>query len=168
VDAGNKLVDQIKPIVKATRRLGSDSVIGGFGAVFDLKCINYKDPLLVSGTDGVGTKLRVAIESGIHDTVGESRALLYVRQIPAHVRNIGIDLVAMSVNDLLVQGAEPLFFLDYYACSRLHVDVAVNVVKGIAEGCKQAGCALVGGETAEMPGMYNGGTHITQAFAPKY
>ncbi|KAI9060547.1 aminoimidazole ribonucleotide synthetase [Trametes sanguinea] len=138
VDAGNALVEAIKPYVRATRRPGADAEIGGFGGVFDLKATGYKDPVLVSGTDGVGTKLRVAMDVGIHDFVG-------------------IDLVAMSVNDLLVQGAEPLYFLDYFACSKLDVDTAARVVKGIAEGCVQAGCALIGGETAEMPSMYHGG-----------
>lgn len=138
IDAGNELVEQIKTVVKSTARVGSDSVIGGFGGLFDLKAAGFKDPILVSGTDGVGTKLKIAQSTGIHDT-------------------IGIDLVAMSVNDLVVQGAEPLFFLDYYACSTLDVKTAVDVVKGIAEGCRQSNCALVGGETAEMPGMYNGG-----------
>ncbi|CDO73468.1 hypothetical protein BN946_scf185013.g103 [Trametes cinnabarina] len=136
VDAGNALVEAIKPYVRATRRPGADAEIGGFGGVFDLKATGYKDPVLVSGTDGVGTKLRVAMDVGIHDFVG-------------------IDLVAMSVNDLLVQGAEPLYFLDYFACSKLDVDTAARVVKGIADGCVQAGCALIGGETAEMPNGFS-------------
>ncbi|KZT75087.1 phosphoribosylamine--glycine ligase [Daedalea quercina L-15889] len=147
VDAGNSLVDAIKPFVRATRRTGADAEIGGFGGVFDLKATGYTDPVLVSGTDGVGTKLRVAMDAGIHDTVA------------------GIDLVAMSVNDLLVQGAEPLYFLDYYACSKLDVPIATEVIKGIAEGCRQAACALIGGETAEMPGMYHDGDYDLAGFA---
>ncbi|KAI0332028.1 aminoimidazole ribonucleotide synthetase [Cubamyces sp. BRFM 1775] len=146
VDAGNALVEAIKPFVRATRRPGADAEIGGFGGVFDLKATGYKDPVLVSGTDGVGTKLRVAMDVGLHDFVG-------------------IDLVAMSVNDLLVQGAEPLYFLDYFACSKLDVATAARVVKGIADGCVQAGCALIGGETAEMPSMYHGDDYDLAGFA---
>ncbi|NOT40865.1 MAG: phosphoribosylformylglycinamidine cyclo-ligase, partial [Alphaproteobacteria bacterium] len=135
IDAGDALVEAIKPLAKSTARPGADAALGGFGGLFDLKAAGFKDPLLVAGTDGVGTKLKVAIESGIHDTVG-------------------IDLVAMSVNDIVVQGAEPLLFLDYFSTGKLDVPVGTAVVKGVAEGCRQAGCALVGGETAEMPGMY--------------
>ncbi len=135
IAAGNRLVELIKPMVEATKRAGADGTIGGFGGVFDLKATGYKDPLLVAATDGVGTKLKVAIETGIYDT-------------------IGIDLVAMCVNDLVVQGAEPLFFLDYFATARLKPSHAATVVGGIAEGCRIAGAALIGGETAEMPGLY--------------
>ncbi|THH33489.1 hypothetical protein EUX98_g684 [Antrodiella citrinella] len=146
VDAGNSLVERIKPFVRATRRTGTDAEIGGFGGAFDLKATGFTDPVLVSGTDGVGTKLKVALDCGIHDYVG-------------------IDLVAMSVNDLIVQGAEPLFFLDYFACSKLDVDTAASVVQGIAKGCQLSGCALIGGETAEMPGMYQGGDYDLAGFS---
>ncbi|KZO95945.1 aminoimidazole ribonucleotide synthetase [Calocera viscosa TUFC12733] len=146
IDAGNTLVELIKPLVKSTRRPGADGLIGGFGGVFDLKATGYSDPLLVAGTDGVGTKLRVALEVGKHDTVG-------------------IDLVAMSVNDLIVQGAEPLFFLDYYGCAKLDPQTAASVVKGIVDGCLDAGCTLVGGETAEMPSMYAGDDYDLAGFA---
>ena len=135
IDAGAALVDAIKPLAASTRRPGSEPSLGGFGALFDLKAAGYDDPLIVSTTDGVGTKLKIAIETGLHD-------------------QIGIDLVAMCVNDLLAQGAEPLLFLDYFATGKLDVTTATRVVSGIAEGCRQAGAALVGGETAEMPGMY--------------
>ena len=135
VDAGDALVEAIKPLARATTRTGAIGGLGGFGALFDLKAAGFADPILVSTTDGVGTKLKIAIEAGLHGTVG-------------------IDLVAMCVNDLVVQGAEPLFFLDYFATGKLLVEQARSVIAGIAEGCRQAGCALVGGETAEMPGMY--------------
>lgn len=135
IDAGNAMVDAIKPLVRATRRPGADAEIGGFGGLFDLKAAGFSDPILVAANDGVGTKVKIAIESGLHAT-------------------IGIDLVAMCVNDLVVQGAEPLLFLDYYATGKLDPAVGIEIVRGIAEGCRQAGCALIGGETAEMPGMY--------------
>ncbi len=145
IDAGNALVERIKPLAKSTRRPGAEASLGGFGALFDLKAAGYDDPLLVTTTDGVGTKLKVAIETGSHETVG-------------------IDLVAMCVNDLLAQGAEPLMFLDYFATGKLDVEAAATVVAGIAEGCRQAGCALVGGETAEMPGMYAAGDYDMAGF----
>ncbi len=137
IDAGARLVEAIKPLAASTARSGADADLGGFGGFFDLQATGYKDPLLVAANDGVGTKLKIAIAAGRHDTVG-------------------IDLVAMCVNDLVVQGAEPLFFLDYYGTGRLDVEAATAVVSGIAEGCRQAGCALIGGESAEMPGIYDG------------
>src|SRR5437588_5241738 len=146
IDAGNRMVDLIKPLVRATARPGADAEIGGFGGLFDLKRAGFADPVLVATTDGVGTKLKIAIETGVHDT-------------------IGIDLVAMSVNDLVVQGAEPLFFLDYFSCSKLAPEIGADVVKGIAAGCREAGCALIGGETAEMPGMYRDGDYDLAGFA---
>jgi phosphoribosylformylglycinamidine cyclo-ligase len=146
IEAGDALVDRIKPLAAATARRGVLGGLGGFGALFDLKAAGFTDPVLVSSTDGVGTKLLIAIETGLHATVG-------------------IDLVAMCVNDLVVQGAEPLFFLDYFASGQLDVADAARVVAGIAEGCKQSGCALVGGETAEMPGMYAPGHYDLAGFA---
>lgn len=146
IAAGNTLVERIKPFAKATARVGTDSQLGGFGGLFDLAACKYKDPILVSATDGVGTKLKIAFEVGKHDTVG-------------------IDLVAMCVNDLVVQGAEPLFFLDYFATSALDVESAKEVIKGISQGCIQAGAALIGGETAEMPGMYQPGHYDLAGFA---
>ncbi len=146
IDAGNALVEAIKPAVRSTRRPGSDTEIGGFGGLFDLKAAGFTDPVLVAANDGVGTKLRLAIEAGVHGTVG-------------------IDLVAMCVNDLIVQGAEPLFFLDYFATGKLDVEQATSVIKGIAQGCRMAGCALIGGETAEMPGMYSGGDYDLAGFS---
>jgi phosphoribosylformylglycinamidine cyclo-ligase len=146
IDAGNRLVDLIKPLVRGTARPGADAEIGGFGGLFDLKRAGFTDPVLVAATDGVGTKLRVAIETGRHET-------------------IGIDLVAMSVNDLVVQGAEPLFFLDYYACGKLKPEIGAAIVAGISVGCREAGCALIGGETAEMPGLYAGEDYDLAGFA---
>jgi len=146
IRAGDALVERIKPLAAATHRKGVMGGLGGFGALFDLKAAGFADPVLVSSTDGVGTKLLVAIETGLHDTVG-------------------IDLVAMCVNDLVVQGAEPLFFLDYFASGKLAVADAARIVAGIAEGCRQCGCALVGGETAEMPGMYAAGHYDLAGFA---
>ena len=146
IDAGNSLVNSIKPLIAATMRSGADGSIGGFGGVFDIAATGYKDPLLVAANDGVGTKLKIAIDTGMHGT-------------------IGIDLVAMCVNDLVVQGAEPLFFLDYFATGKLDNGVAEEVIAGIAKGCSISGCALIGGETAEMPGMYNEGDYDLAGFS---
>ncbi|MDB5525615.1 MAG: phosphoribosylformylglycinamidine cyclo-ligase [Rhizobium sp.] len=146
IDAGNLMVEKIKPLVRSTRRPGADVEIGGFGGLFDLKAAGFSDPILVAANDGVGTKLKVAIDAGMHDTVG-------------------IDLVAMCVNDLVVQAAEPLLFLDYFATGKLDPDQGAAIVAGIAEGCRQAGAALIGGETAEMPGMYRDGDYDLAGFA---
>ena len=146
IDAGNALVDRIKPLTRATRRPGADGEIGGFGGLFDLKAAGFTDPILVAANDGVGTKVKIAIESGIFDT-------------------IGIDLVAMCVNDIIVQGAEPLLFLDYYATAKLDVDDGAAIVAGIAKACVESGCALIGGETAEMPGLYAKGDFDLAGFA---
>ncbi|MGB7102331.1 MAG: phosphoribosylformylglycinamidine cyclo-ligase [Xanthobacteraceae bacterium] len=146
IDAGNRMVELIKPLVRGTARAGADAEIGGFGGLFDLRAAGFRDAILVAATDGVGTKVKIAVETSRHDT-------------------IGIDLVAMSVNDLVVQGAEPLFFLDYFACSKLDPAVGAKVVEGIAAGCREARCALIGGETAEMPGMYQLGDYDLAGFA---
>src|ERR1700727_2060759 len=146
MDAGNRVVDLVKPLVRATARAGADAEIGGFGGLFDLKAAGITDPILVAANDGVGTKVKIAVETGRHDT-------------------IGIDLVAMSVNDLVVQGAEPLFFLDYFACGKLDPEATAAIVAGVAEGCRESGCALIGGETAEMPGLYKDGDYDLAGFA---
>ena len=149
IDAGNALVERIKPAAKRTDRPGVMAGLGGFGALFDLKAAGYTDPVLVAATDGVGTKLRIAIDTG-------------------HVGGVGIDLVAMCVNDLVCQGAEPLFFLDYFATGKLETEIAAQVIEGIAEGCQLSGCALIGGETAEMPGMYEAGDFDLAGFCLLY
>ena len=146
IDAGNAMVEEIKPLVRATRRPGADAEIGGFGGLFDLRAAGFKDPILVAANDGVGTKVKIAIESGLLDT-------------------IGVDLVAMCVNDIVVQGAEPLFFLDYFATGKLDPKAGAAIVKGIAQGCLESGCALIGGETAEMPGLYARGDFDLAGFA---
>jgi len=145
IDRGSQLVERIRAAARSTRNAGVMDTLGGFGALYDLAPFSYKDPVLVSGTDGVGTKVKLAVDMGKHDT-------------------IGIDLVAMCANDLLVQGAQPLFFLDYFACAKLDVDIAATVIRGIADGCRLAGCALIGGETAEMPGMYAAGEYDLAGF----
>jgi phosphoribosylformylglycinamidine cyclo-ligase len=146
IDAGNALVERIKPLAASTARVGTQAALGGFGAFFDIKACGYKDPLIVSTNDGVGTKLKIAIETGKHD-------------------GIGVDCVAMCVNDLVVSGAEPLFFLDYFATGKLEVGVAEKVIAGVAKGCKESNCALVGGETAELPGLYAEGDYDLAGFA---
>jgi phosphoribosylformylglycinamidine cyclo-ligase len=146
IDAGNAMVEAIRPLVRSTRRPGADAEIGGFGGLFDLRAAGFQDPVLVAANDGVGTKVKIAIDTGRHET-------------------IGIDLVAMCVNDIVVQGAEPLFFLDYFATAKLVPEVGATVVKGIAEGCRLAGCALIGGETAEMPGLYAADDYDLAGFA---
>jgi len=146
IDAGQEMVDGIAPLARSTARAGAESALGGFGGLFDLGAAGYTDPILVAATDGVGTKVKLAIETGMHDTVG-------------------VDLVAMCVNDLLVQGAEPLFFLDYFASGELDVGVGLDIVAGVSEGCRQADCALIGGETAEMPGVYAEGIYDLAGFA---
>ena len=146
IDLGNRLVDRIRPLARATRRPGASAELGGFGGLFDLKAAGFIDPILVAANDGVGTKLKIAIESGVYNT-------------------IGIDLVAMCVNDIVVQGAEPLFFLDYFASGKLNEEIASAVVQGVAEGCAQSGCALIGGETAEMPGLYAPGDFDIAGFS---
>ncbi len=146
IDAGERLVDKIKPMARSTKRAGADADLGGFGGLFDLKAAGYNDPIIVAATDGVGTKLKIAIETG-------------------NLSTVGIDLVAMCVNDLIVQGAEPLLFLDYFATGELKVDEAANIISGIAEGCRQSGCVLIGGETAEMPDMYKAGDFDLAGFS---
>lgn len=146
IDAGERLVDAIKPMARSTKRSGADADLGGFGGLFDLKAAGYNDPIIVAATDGVGTKLKIAIETG-------------------NLSTVGIDLVAMCVNDLIVQGAEPLLFLDYFATGELKVEEAANIISGIAEGCRQAGCVLIGGETAEMPDMYKAGDFDLAGFS---
>ena len=146
IDAGNRMVDLIKPLLRGTARPGADAEIGGFGGLFDLKAAGFADPILVAATDGVGTKVKIAVETSRHTT-------------------IGIDLVAMSVNDLVVQGAEPLFFLDYFACGKLDPKTGAAIVSGVAAACRESGCALIGGETAEMPGVYQHGDYDLAGFA---